>query len=246
MFFFFLFPLLSSSTLIHFSSTTLTGLTNALSFIIVLLDLYISISFIACYLTSPLLFLSLTGIVALRSYEQDANFLIVSNDEPPEHQRADQSLFSFQQERNANRVAVAVSAYSSEMQGDKINGNQEVIKGWGGGRGGVRGGRSGRGGSGRGERGKSLGNERIPSAPPTTAGGRGGGNGRGNGGAGVSASTVDEEMRIRFTSQLHQLRESQVTEVQFPSTLNNVVSLSSLLSLLSSTLRPLLGKKISS
>jgi hypothetical protein len=74
------------------------------------------------------------------------------------------------------------------------------------------------------------------------AGGRGGGRGRGRGDPnekstggrianqsqgkyGVPASTVDEEMRIRFTSQLHQLRESQVSEVIFPSTLNNVVRL---------------------
>lgn len=39
----------------------------------------------------------------------------------------------------------------------------------------------------------------------------------------ISSSSVDEEMRIRFTSQLHQLRESEVNEVIFPSNLTNVV-----------------------
>jgi hypothetical protein len=97
----------------------------------------------------------------------------------------------------------------------------------------------GRGGRGRGRGRGGRGNERdlvVTPSPPSMAGGRGG----------ISASTVDEEMRIRFTSQLHQLRESQVTEVQFPSTLNNVVRtpMSHLTSFL--PLRPFLGKEIPS
>lgn len=39
---------------------------------------------------------------------------------------------------------------------------------------------------------------------------------------GLSASSVKEELRIRFTEQLHQLREDEVTEVSFPSNLSNV------------------------
>jgi hypothetical protein len=69
----------------------------------------------------------------------------------------------------------------------------------------------------------------------SSARGREGGRGRGmrgrgipnpketEGKGGVSSSGVDEEMRIRLTSQLHQLRESQVSEVIFPSNLTNVV-----------------------
>jgi len=48
--------------------------------------------------------------------------------------------------------------------------------------------------------------------------GRGGGGGRGP----ISSSTVDETMRINFTRQLLKLREDEVEEVVFPSTLDNV------------------------
>lgn len=69
----------------------------------------------------------------------------------------------------------------------------------------------------------------------------------------ISSSSVDEEMRIRFTSQLHQLRESEVKEVIFPSNLNNIVKFTSFPSFLLLSffyffliLFYLLGKKISS
>jgi hypothetical protein len=39
---------------------------------------------------------------------------------------------------------------------------------------------------------------------------------------GLSASSVREDLRIRFTEQLLQLREDEVTEVCFPSNLSNV------------------------
>ena len=39
---------------------------------------------------------------------------------------------------------------------------------------------------------------------------------------GLSASSVREDLRIRFTEQLLQLREDEVTEVSFPSDLSNV------------------------
>ncbi len=50
---------------------------------------------------------------------------------------------------------------------------------------------------------------------------QGGGRNHHNSG-GISASTVSEELRIRFTTQLRQLRESEVSEVIFPSNLTNI------------------------
>jgi hypothetical protein len=80
------------------------------------------------------------------------------------------------------------------------------------------GGRAGGRGGGGGGRGRGRGDPNEKSTGGRTAN-------QSQGKYGVPASTVDEEMRIRFTSQLHQLRESQVSEVIFPSTLNNVVRL---------------------
>jgi ATP-dependent RNA helicase DHX36 len=84
--------------------------------------------------------------------------------------------------------------------------------GGGGGRGGGR--NSGGGGVGRGGRGR--GGASGGGSDGKNAGNSGGGRGAGGG------TGVREEMRIRFTKQLTALRDDDVEEVVFPSTLTNI------------------------